>query len=44
MQVDVSEENENAEEEPYIVENPTMVILPICLLKLYQYSFQEPPL
>lgn len=25
MQVDVSEENENAEEEPYIVENPTMV-------------------
>lgn len=25
MQVDVSEENENAEEEPYIVENPTLV-------------------
>lgn len=28
MQVDVSEENENAEEEPYIVENPTMVNTP----------------
>ena len=27
MQVDVSEENENAEEEPYIVDNPTMVKL-----------------
>lgn len=26
MQVDVSEENENAEEEPYIVENPTLVV------------------
>ena len=25
MQVDVSEENENAEEEPYIVENPSLV-------------------
>ena len=25
MQVDVSEENENAEEEAYIVENPTLV-------------------
>jgi hypothetical protein len=26
MQVDVSEENENAEEEAYIVENPTLVM------------------
>jgi hypothetical protein len=26
MQVDVSEENENAEEEAYIVENPTLVL------------------
>lgn len=25
MQVDVSEENENAEEEAYVVENPTLV-------------------
>ena len=26
MQVDVCEENENDEEEPYIVENPTLVL------------------
>jgi hypothetical protein len=33
MQVDVSEENENAEEEPYIVENPTLVSSGFDLLK-----------
>jgi|688.fasta_scaffold1860612_2 hypothetical protein len=30
MQVDVSEENENAEEEAYIVENPTLVNEQVC--------------
>jgi hypothetical protein len=31
MQVDVSEENENAEEEPYVVDNPTMVKLIVSI-------------
>ena len=38
MQVDVSEENENAEEEPYIVDNPTMVKLIVFIENEFQMT------